>query len=142
MPSVNRCVAQVVFHVGHDDINVRGGAYPAASMNWLDASRREYGRSQGIDFDNLGQVGFSLRLVDFKAQYQAPVRVGDLIHVTCWVEALGVENVTWSYEIVRLVPKTLLMTGQTNHVCLNGEGQLALLPPEWKSQCKLRTILE
>ena len=76
--------------------------------------------------------GFVLAVTEIHARYIKAVRYDQRITVRTWVTELKSRTVTFDYEIIDAESGELFVTGQSKHICLNREGQIAVLPRNWR----------
>ena len=129
-PPVHPYVATIEFHVRYAETDAMGIVNHASYIVWMEESRSGYARSRGTDYADFERSGYALSVVEVHARYRAPARYGDLINVRVWISTLSSRGITFNYEIINARTGTLLLTGETRHICLNRQGQPSIIPEE------------
>jgi acyl-CoA thioester hydrolase len=84
-----------------EDTDAQGVVYNASYFRFMERARTEWLRSQGIDHDELlERHGILLVLSRVEAEFKAPSRLGDMLHVGASVPEARGARVVFSHDIV------------------------------------------
>jgi tol-pal system-associated acyl-CoA thioesterase len=104
-----------------EDTDAGGIVYYANYMKFMERARTEWLRALGIDQVRLkDEHGLIFVVVDVEAHYRKPARFGDLLQVTCAVDAATRASLTLQQEVYRdAVGGELLLEGRVRAACLD-----------------------
>jgi len=95
-------------------------------LTYFEAGRTEMLRAIGRSYRELEEAGLFLVVSQVRIDYHAPALFDDLLTLTTRVEKAGAAHVVHAYEVRR--GATLLVTGSTTVVCVDGSGRVRRLP--------------
>jgi acyl-CoA thioester hydrolase len=98
------------------------GTYPV----YFEIGRSEYMRHRGFTYRDFEDMGYYLVVVGMEAKYYNSATYDDLIIVKTGVLELKSRGITFHYRIFK--EDTLLVEGQTRHVCLNSGKKPVVMP--------------
>jgi len=127
-----RFIAETSFHVRYAETDAMGIIHHASYIVYFEEGRSSYARQRGTSYADFERQGFVLAVTEIHARYIKAVRYDQRITVRTWVTELKSRTVTFDYEIIDAESGELFVTGQSKHICLNREGQIAVLPRNWR----------
>lgn len=132
MPPTDRFVAETTLHVRYVETDAMAIVHHTNHIIYFEEGRSSYARQRGSDYAQFEQSGFFLAVTEVNARYGKPARYGQRLTIRCWIVELKSRGVTFGYEIVEAESGDILVTGQTKHICITKEGQVAKLPESWR----------
>ena len=127
---------QVSYRVIYGDTDQMGVAYYANYLKWFEMGRNEFMRKTGTPYTSIEKAGLFFPVIEVSCRYHSPARYDDVIVVETSLTALGPVTLTFSYEVLKQKDKQRLATGWSKHACLNREGQITKIPPQFQESMK------
>ncbi len=132
MPAESRpLLTETTFHVRFAETDQMGVVHHAVYLVYFEEGRSELSRQHGAPYAGLEALGFSLALSSVTVRYLAPARYDERITVRAWVEQLRSRGITFAYEVVSAASGQTLVTGQTQHICIDRAGEVRHIPQAW-----------
>ena len=103
--------------------------YYGRYLNLLEAARGEFFRSREIPFSKLQGDGLIFPVIECHLRYKSPARYDDLLSIEVWLTKLHGVRVNFAYRAVNQ-HNSLLLEGETFHVCTDLQEKLKRLPKE------------
>ena len=97
---------------------------------WFEAARVAWMDAVGMPYSEFAAGGHHFSVVGVRGEYRAPARFGDTVRVTATVRHLRSRQVSFDYVVTNAATGQLLMTGATDHICVDLEGRMARIPDE------------
>jgi acyl-CoA thioester hydrolase len=129
----DRVVTENQFYVRYAETDAMGIVHHSSYIVYFEEARSHYSRSRGMDYADFERAGFWFAVSEVHARYKVPARYGQLIGVRCWVEDVKSRSVTFGYEIVDVSERTVLVVGQTKHICIDHQGNVTKIPEAWRT---------
>ncbi len=104
-----------------------GVVHHANYFAWFEAARVHLLDELGLPYRKLEEQGYLLPVLACSAEFKAPARFDDRLHVTVFIEELPTARIQARYEVKRA--DQLLATGHTLHAFVSPQGQV-IRPPE------------
>jgi len=115
--------------VTYADCTIGNHIYYGRYLELLEAARGELFRAAGHTFTHWQAAGVIFPVIEVHLRYRAPARYDELLAIEVTVlEAAGI-RLGFGYRIVG-PDNTLLVEGETRHVCTTLEDRPRRLPPE------------
>jgi acyl-CoA thioester hydrolase len=89
-------------------------------------------RQSGADYAEMERGGYFFAVTGIEVRYLAPAHYGERVTVRTWVEELRSRQLVFGYEIVNAQNGTLLVTGKSELVCTDRQGQVTRIPEVWR----------
>jgi acyl-CoA thioester hydrolase len=115
---------EIELRVRYQETDQMGVVYHANYLNWFEVGRTEWLRQNGISYRSLEEQGFLLPVTEAWCKYHASAKYDDLVRVKVWVDALNKVRIVFAYEVRRVSDGFKLVSGKTEHVFINREGQV------------------
>lgn len=132
MAPKDRIVTETSFYVRYAETDAMRIVHHASYVVYFEEGRSDYLRQQGADYADFERDGFYLAVSEVHARYLRPAVYGQMLVVRCWIAELGSRGMTYEYEIVDSKTREVHVTGQTRHICITREGQVARIPAGWR----------
>jgi acyl-CoA thioester hydrolase len=126
-----RRIVETTFPVRYAETDQMQIVHHANYVVWMEEGRSEFMRASGADYAEVERGGHLFAVTGVQVRYLASAHYGERVTVRTWIEELRSRTLTFGYEIVNAENGTLLVTGQSEHVCINREGQVTRIPEQW-----------
>ncbi|MFC1959175.1 acyl-CoA thioesterase [Chloroflexota bacterium] len=133
MTPADRFIAETSFRVRYAETDAMGIVHHASYIVYFEEGRSHYARVRGASYAALEQSGFALAVSEIHARYKVPARYDQVLTVCCWLEDMKSRSLTFGYEIINAETQTVLVVGQTKHICITHDGNVAKLPVDWRA---------
>jgi acyl-CoA thioester hydrolase len=127
-----RCEIRVIY----GDTDQMGVVYYANYLRWFEAGRTEFLRAKGLsymDFESTEKL--ILPVAEAGVSYLKPARYDDLVSIETSLANVRRASARFEYAVRR--GQDLLATGFTVHACVDGEGRIRRLPPDFLARMKV-----
>jgi acyl-CoA thioester hydrolase len=131
--SINLNMAGAIYRYLHRvvyaECTVGNHVYYSRYLDILEAARGEFFRSLGSPVRQWQEAGTIFPVIGLDISYKAPARYDDLLTVELWLAEMGGVRLTCAFRILN-ASGTLLVEGQTRHVCTALDEKPKRLPKE------------
>ena len=114
--------------VRYAETDQMGVVYHANYFVWFEVGRTDLLRHSGWSYRELEREGVSLPVIEAHCEYRQPARYDDELEIRTTGTILTHVRVEFTYEIVRLGDRPVLVTGRTVHAALDRDGRPCRLP--------------
>jgi len=101
--------------VRYQETDQMGIVYHANYLTWFEIGRTDWVAQAGFPYARIEAQGLLLPVIDAVLHYRYPARYGDEVVVITTVTEAARTKMTFSYEVLRLPERELLVTGSTSH---------------------------
>jgi acyl-CoA thioester hydrolase len=129
-------VTDVTFHVRYAETDMMGVVHHSAYVVYFEEGRSELSRRHGVPYAALENMGYTLALSEVRLRYLAPAKYDDQVTVRTWIEKIRSRGLTFGYEVRHADTGQLLVTGCTEHICVDRSGQARRIPVQWLDPLK------
>lgn len=140
MPPKDRFVSENTFYVRYAETDAMGIVHHASYIVYFEEARSHYSRVRGIDYAEFEKSGYWLTVAEVHARYRVPARYAQQITARCWVDSLKSRSIVFGYEIVDAETGTVLVTGESKHICISHEGQVTKIPQSWRKALAAESV--
>lgn len=126
-------IVETTFRVRYAETDQMGIVHHASYVVWLEEGRSSWMRAYGSSYAQFEQSGYLLAVSELQVRYSHPARYDQAVTIRCWVAEVKSRRITFRYEVIDAETGTLLVDGYTKHICLNRQGQVTKIPPEWRN---------
>ncbi len=126
-------VVETTFPVRYAETDQMQVVHHASYVVWMEEGRSEFMRQCGADYAEIERAGHFLAVTSVQARDLAPAHYGERVTVRTWVDELRSRRLTFGYEIVNAETGALLVTGKSEHVCLDRQGRVTRIPELFRS---------
>lgn len=139
MPSTSSQVAEFNYATATvaTDLTVRfaetdamGVVHHGAYVIWFECGRVAWMVEAGMPYTEVAASGHHFAVTGLQVAYRASARFGDTIRIVTRVTKLRSRQVEFSYEVRNASDDTLLVTGVTEHICVDLAGRMAKIPQD------------
>ena len=120
------------FYVRYAETDTMGIVHHASYIVWFEEGRSHFLRTRGCSYTQLEEAGYFLTVTELEARFISPARYGDRVTVRTKLESLRSRSLSMIYEVANADSGQLLVTGQTKHICIDREGNVARIPDDWR----------
>jgi acyl-CoA thioester hydrolase len=137
-------IVETTFPVRYAETDQMQIVHHANYMVWMEEGRSEFTRlccapgvrASGADYTTLlcarraevERGGYLFAVTGVQIRYLAPAHYGERVTVRAWIEELRSRTLKFGYEIINANSRTLLVTGQSEHVCMDRQGRVIRIP--------------
>lgn len=121
-------VAELDFYVRYAETDTMGVVHHSSYVIYMEEARSHYARTRGYSYAEFEESGYYLVVSDLTVRYHAPARYGDQLQVRCWIAEIKSRRLAFAYEIRHYEGGQLLVSGQTQHICITKAGELQRIP--------------
>lgn len=125
-------IVETTFPVRYAETDQMRIAHHAHYVVWMEEGRSEFMRQSGADYAEMERGGYFFAVTGIEVRYLAPAHYGERVTVRTWVEELRSRQLVFGYEIVNAQNGTLLVTGKSELVCTDRQGQVTRIPEVWR----------
>ena len=123
-----RRIVETTFPVRYAETDQMQIVHHANYIVWMEEGRSEFMRASGADYAEVERGGHLFAVTGVQVRYLASAHYGERVTVRTWIEELRSRTLTFGYEIVNASNGTLLVTGQSEHVCIDRQGRVTRIP--------------
>uniref|UniRef100_A0A7C1FFS9 Acyl-CoA thioesterase n=1 Tax=Caldilinea aerophila TaxID=133453 RepID=A0A7C1FFS9_9CHLR len=110
------------------ETDAMGVVHHSAYIVWFEAARVAWMEAIGLPYAEFAASGHHFSVTGLRGEYRAPARFGDVVRVTASLSQLRSRQVTFEYTVTHAKTGQLLMTGATDHICVDLEGKMTRIP--------------
>jgi len=126
-----RRIVETTFPVRYAETDQMQIVHHANYIVWMEEGRSEFMRASGADYAEVERRGHLFAVTGLQARYLAPAHYGERVTVRTWIEELRSRTLKFAYEIINAETGTLLVTGQSEHVCIDQQSRIIRIPERW-----------
>jgi len=110
------------------ETDLMGVVHHAAYLPWFEVGRVAWMKAVGMPYTAIADTGHHLAVTGLNAAYRSSVTFGDTVRVHTWLTKLRSRQVQFTYEIRNLANDAIAVTGVSDHICVDLDGQMAKVP--------------
>ncbi len=115
--------------VTYAECTVGNHIYYGRYLDLLEAARGEFFRHLGAPFLQWQQADTIFPVIECHLRYKAAARYDDVLAIEVWITQLEKVRLNFAYRILNQ-EKSLLVEGETRHVCASRQDKLKKLPED------------
>ena len=112
------------------ETDLMGVVHHGVYVIWFEAGRVAWMAAAGMPYTEFAATGHHFAVTAITAQYRASARFGDRVRVVTSLTELRSRQVGFAYEVRLVEDDTLLVTGSSDHICVDLAGRTARIPPD------------
>lgn len=132
MSPTDRFIAETTLRVRYKETDMMGFVHHSNYVTYFEEARSEYARQRGTPYSEFEQAGYYLTVTEVNIRYVKPAFYEQELKILAWITTLKSRGLTFAYEIFEESSNMLLVTGETNHICITHDGKVAKLPEMWR----------
>lgn len=136
LPPESVFVAETTFRIRYAETDGMRIVHHKNYIVFFEEGRSAYARQRGRPYSEFEKAGYFLIVAEVQARYHRPAHYEQEITVRTWLETVQSRGLTFAYEIVDADTGETLVTGQSKHICITQDGQVARLPDMWLDWAK------
>ena len=125
-------VVETTFPVRYAETDQMQMVHHSSYVVWMEEGRSEFMRQSGADYADVERGGHLVAVTNIHVRYLTPAHYGERVTVRTWIEELRSRQLTFGYEIVNASTSAVLVTGTSEHVCIDRQGNLVRIPEPWR----------
>ena len=95
---------------------------------WFEAGRIAWMDAVGMPYSEVAEGGNHFSVTGIQVEYRSPSRFGDTVRLITRLTELRSRKVSFAYEIRSIENSRLLVSGASQHICVDLEGRMAKIP--------------
>jgi len=123
---------ETTFHVRYAETDQMGIVHHSAYVVWLEEGRSQWMRAHGSSVVQFEQDGLRLAVSEISLRYHQPARYDQRVTVCCGVTGVRSRQIRFNYEVVDTETEAILVTGYTQHICVDEAGNVTKIPDKWR----------
>jgi acyl-CoA thioester hydrolase len=123
---------ETTFHVRYAETDQMGIVHHSAYVVWLEEGRSQWMRSHGSSVVQFEQEGLQLAVSELFLRYHQPARYDQRVTVRCGITSVRSRQIQFNYDVVNAETGATLVTGYTQHICLDKAGNVTKIPDKWQ----------
>ncbi len=123
---------ETTFHVRYAETDQMGIVHHAAYVVWLEEGRSQWMRSHGSSVVQFEQDGLRLAVSEISLRYHQPARYDQRVTVRCGITCVRSRQIQFNYEVVDSDTGAIIVSGYTQHICLDEAGDVTKIPDKWQ----------
>ncbi len=112
------------------ETDAMGVVHHGAYVIWFECGRVAWMVAAEMPYTEIAASGHHFAVTGLHVAYRASARFGDPIRIVTRVTKLRSRQVEFSYEVRNASDDTLLVTGVSEHICVDLTGRMAKIPQE------------
>ena len=134
MPSAirDKRIVETTFPVRYAETDQMQMVHHSSYVVWMEEGRSEFMRRSGADYADVERGGHLFAVTSINVRYLASAHYGERVTVRTWVQDLRSRQLTFGYEIVSATTGAVLVTGTSEHLCLDRQGNVIRIPDQWR----------
>ena len=125
---------EILTEVRYGETDQMGYAHHSVAVMWFELGRVAWLRHHGMSYRRLEDEGVLLPVTSMTIKYHLPGRFEDQIAIQARLTELGKTRVIFENRVERVeagAKRTLLVSGTVELACLDKEGRIRRVPPEF-----------
>ena len=110
------------------ETDLMGVVHHSAYIIWFEMGRIAWMDAAGVPYTEISATGHHFAVTGIQAAYRASATFGDSVIVATSLGTLRSRQVNFRYEIRHAEQGTLLVSGSSEHICVDLQGQMARIP--------------
>lgn len=113
-----------------------GVVHHATYISWLEIGRISWLETVGVPYSEVAASGHHFAVTSVQAEYRASCTFGDSVVIWTSLAQLRSRQVAFAYEIRHAIGAKLLVTGLTEHICVDLDGEMTRIPAQQLERLK------
>ncbi len=126
-------IIDTTFYVRYAETDQMRVVHHAAYIVWFEEGRSSWMRAMGSNYADFEASGLNLAVSEVYARYEAPALYGRQVTVRTWLETMRSRTAQICYEVLDTETGRKLVTGYTQHVYVDQEGNVMRIPDRWRA---------
>jgi acyl-CoA thioester hydrolase len=131
-PDMPARFVETTFHVRYAETDQMGIVHHSVYVVWLEEGRSQWMRTHGSSVVQFEQDGLQLAVSEISLRYHQPARFDQRATVRCGITSVRSRQIQFNYEVVDTETGATLVSGYTQHICLDDAGHVTKIPDKWQ----------
>lgn len=105
-----------------------GVVHHSSYIVWFEMGRVAWMKAAGMPYTEVADSGHNFAVTTIHAAYRASCRFGDTVQIVTRLTKLRSRQVEFHYEVRNAADQTVLATGSSEHICVDGVGKMTKIP--------------
>jgi len=132
-PSGAKAVS-IEYRVPFFDTDAMRVVHHANYVRWFELARIEWMDRNHVPYRNYVDAGLHLATTHIEADYKWPARFDERVTITTWPTNVRGASLEMEYRVS--CNGQTLVTGKSEHACVDEGGQVRRIPREWRDQLR------
>ncbi|MEM7132630.1 MAG: thioesterase family protein [Chloroflexota bacterium] len=110
------------------ETDLMGVVHHSAYIVWFEMGRIAWMAAAGVPYTEISATGHHFAVTGIQASYRTSATFGDSVVVATMLDTLRSRKVSFQYEIYHAEQKGLLVSGSSEHICVDLAGQMSRIP--------------
>jgi len=124
--------------VAYHETDGQGRVHHANYLNYLEQSRVEMLRFQGVSYKEFEEQGLMLVVSEINVNYRSAAKFDDLLAISTTVTAIRGVRICHKYVIDR--DGEIIVEAESTIACIDRNGKVSRLPKEWLSRFNVDSV--
>ena len=125
-------IVETMLRVRYAETDKMGVVYHSNYVIWFEVGRVELLRQLGFEYASMEKRDdCHIPVVDLRVRYKAPALYDDEIVIRTRLANMRSSLLHFAYEVLRASDRSLLATGETMHIIVDGQFQRRALPEKY-----------
>lgn len=113
-----------------------GITHHSAYIVWFEMGRVAWMEAAGVPYSEISDGGNHFAVTGINVAYRASSTFGDTVRIDAKLVKLRSRQVTFEYELYHAPNGKLLVTGSSDHICVDLAGNTAKIAPKFLDRLK------
>jgi len=137
-PPEGAVVARVAHRVAFFETDGMRIVHHANYVRWFELARIEWMDRFHVPYAHYIEAGLHLATIHLEVDYRSPARFDDRVEIATWLEHVAGASLRMAY--CASVDGRLLVSGATEHACVDDGGKPRRIPRAWRDALRERAI--
>ncbi len=124
-------IVETTFPVRYAETDQMQIVHHASYVVWMEEGRSEYMRQCGSDYAEIERAGYYFAVTGVEVRYLAAAHYGERVTIRTWLDEVRSRQLTFAYEVVNTATGQVLVTGKSEHTCIDRQGRVTRIPEKW-----------
>jgi acyl-CoA thioester hydrolase len=130
-------ISETRIRVRYAETDKMGVVYHANFIVWFEVGRVEMLRALGLRYRDMEREDdVHIAVADVKVRFKSPARYDDEILLRTRLKNVRNSVLHFAYDVLRAEDGTLLVEGETTHICVNSKFEKITLPEKYVTAFK------
>ena len=127
---------ETTFRVRYAETDQMGIVHHSSYVVWIEEGRSQWMRAHGNPYAQFEKEGLLLVVSELFLRYKQPACYDQRVIIRCWVESVRSRQIQFNYEVVDAETGAIFVSGFTQHICLDREGNVTRIPDRWQKSLR------
>lgn len=133
-PPAGATASCIEYRVPFFDTDAMRIVHHANYVRWFELARVEWMDCNNRPYRHYVEAGLHLATTHLECHYKWPARFDDRVTITTWPTNVRGASLEMAYQVA--CEGRTLVTGLSEHVCVDDDGRVRRIPREWRDQLR------